>query len=294
MTVLDQHTEDFKRTAEILYLPCAKLFDHPLHFDFYLQSHLEGLVTSIKEAGLIEPIVVSPAGEDYTILSGHYRIRAVRRLKWKRVLCRVIRCDDRHAAIIYCTSNVLTRGFSAMEEAHMISGLVLEKRFTLTEIGKLWGRSKSWVSRRLSLVTRLDPKIKKEMEKGFLSPRLAQELARLPRGNDQARVLRRIQSEQLDKDAAAKLVSWWLTASEAKRQELMSKSGPDVLAKTVTKHLTDTRALMTRLISIVRGQDVTPWWPHSAYHSFTKTIIELRDALRERGVPQEGRDEAQL
>jgi ParB/RepB/Spo0J family partition protein len=293
MTVLGQHTEDFKKTAEILYLPCRKLLDHPLHFDFYLQSHLEGLVNSIKEAGLIEPIVVTPEGEDYTILSGHYRIRAVRRLKWKKVLCRVVKCDDRLATIIYCTSNVLTRGFSAMEEAHMISGLVLEKHFTMTEIGKFWGRSKSWVSRRLSLVTRLDPKIKKEMEKGFLPPRLAQELARLPRGNDQARVLKLIQSEQLDKDAAAKLVSWWLTADEAKRQDLLSK-GPDVLAKTVTKQLTDCRILLTRLISTVKGQEVSPWWPLSVYHSLTKTFMELRDVLREQGFSQEGRDETQL
>ncbi len=97
MTVGDEYTEDFKKTAEILYLPCGKLLDHPLHFDFYLQSHLEGLVNSIREAGLIEPIVVSPEGEDYTILSGHYRVRAVRRLKWKKVLCRVVRCDDRLA-----------------------------------------------------------------------------------------------------------------------------------------------------------------------------------------------------
>jgi len=294
VTVGGKDPGDFAKTAEILWLPCSKLHDHPLHFDFYLQSHLEGLVSSIREAGLIEPLVVSPKGEDYTILSGHYRIRAVRRLKWKKVLCRVITCDDRLAAIIYCTSNVLTRGFSAMEEAHMISGLVLEKHFTLTEIGKFWGRSKSWVSRRLSLVTRLDPKLKKEMEKGFLSPRLAQELARLPRGNDQARVLKRIQSEHLDKDAAAALVSWWLTASEAKRQDLLSKSGPDILAKTVTKQLTDCRILLTRLISTVKGQEVAPWWPLSAYHSLTKTFMELGDVLREQGFSREGRDETKL
>jgi len=288
--------EDFKKTAEILYLPCSKLLDHPLHFDFYLQSHVEGLVSSIREAGLLEPIVVSPKGEEYRILSGHYRIRAVRRLKWKQVLCQVVECDDRLAAIIYCTSNLLTRGLSAMEEAYIISCLVSEESFTMTEIGKLWGRSKSWVSRRLSLVTHLDPKMKKEMEKGFLPPRVAQELARLPQGNGQARVLKLIRREHMGKDAAAELVSWWLTAGEAERQmverqgflkETAKICGPDFLAKNVTKHLTDCTFLLTRLTSIVKGQKVVHWWPLATYHSFKKTLMELEDALREQDFPQE-------
>lgn len=84
MTVGAKQREDLKNTAEILSLPCNKLLDHPLHIDFYLQSHLEGLVSSIREAGLLEPIVVTPKGEEYRILSGHYRIRAVRRLRWKQ------------------------------------------------------------------------------------------------------------------------------------------------------------------------------------------------------------------
>jgi ParB family chromosome partitioning protein len=208
VTVGGNKIEDLKNTAEILYLPCNKLFDHPLHFDFYLQSHLEGLVSSIREAGLLEPIVVSPKGEAYRILSEHYRIRAVRRLKWKQVLCRVVECDDRLAAIIYCNSNLLTRDLSAIEEAYMISRMISAENFTMTEIGKLWSRSKSWVSRRLSLLTHLDGKMKKEMEKGFLHPRLVQELARLPQGNDQARVLKLIRREHMGKDAAAELVSW--------------------------------------------------------------------------------------
>ncbi|MEW6624390.1 MAG: ParB/RepB/Spo0J family partition protein [Bacillota bacterium] len=109
------------------------------------------------------------------IISGHYRIRAVRRLRWKQVLCRVISCDQRLAAIYYCTSNLLTRGLSAMEEAYLISRLVAEEKFTLTEIRVMWGRSKSWVSRRLKLLSHLNPKLKKELGMGYLSPRLAQE-----------------------------------------------------------------------------------------------------------------------
>lgn len=139
------------------------------------------------------------------------------------VLCRVIDCDDRLAAIICCTSNLLTRELSVLEEAYMISRLISDENFTMTEIGKLFSRSKSWVSRRLTLLTQLDRKMKKEMEQGFLHPRVAQELARLPQGNDQARVLKLIRSEHMGKDATAELVSWWLKAGETERKMVEQK-----------------------------------------------------------------------
>lgn len=287
MTVRDRKAEDLINSGEILYLPCHKLMDHPLHFDFYQQSHLEGLVASIREAGLLEPIVVCPWGDSYRILSGHYRIRAVRRLKWKQVLCRVVECDHRLSATIYCTSNLLTRGLSAIEEAYIISGLISEESFTMAEIGKLWGKSKSWVSRRLGLLTHLDPKMRKEMEKGFLNPRVAQELARLPQGNDQERVLTIVKREHLGKDAAAELVSWWLGAGEDARKILEEKSsskapekiyGGDFLKRSLGKHLSDCISLLTRLVSMVKEEKVTGWWPMDKYHSF-KTISQELDCI---------------
>ncbi len=303
MTIRGKQTGDFKNTAQILYLPCHKLLDHKLHLNYYLQSHLEGLVSSIREAGLLEPIVVTPTKEAYLILSGHYRIRAVRRLKWKQVLCQVVECDDRLAAVIYCTSNLLTRGVSAMEEAYMISGLIAEENFTMAEIGNLWGRSRSWVSRRLSLLTHLDRNMKKELAQGFLQPRVAQELVRLPQGKEQARVLKLIRRELLNKDSAAELVSWWLTAGENERKVVEQKGflkdtaaicGAGYLARQVSKQLADCTRRLSGLVSIVEGQEEMPWWPDQAYQSFKTMFLELEDALTEKKSYRSLANEAQL
>lgn len=219
-----EKSEDLIDVGEILYLPCSKLVDHPLHFEFYTQSHLASLVSSIKETGLLEPIVVYPVGNgEYRIISGHYRVRAVRRLRWQQVLCRVVNCDHRLAAVLYCTSNLLVRGLSAMEEAYLISRLVAEEKFTLTEIGIMWNRSKSWVSRRLKLLLHLEPKLKKEIVGGYLSPRIAQELLRLPQGNEQERVLKIIRRCRMNKDQAAEFISWWIKAEEEPRKIVENK-----------------------------------------------------------------------
>ena len=288
-------TEDLKNSGEIFYLPCNKLIDHPLHFEFYIQSHLEGLVSSIREAGLLEPVVVCAIkGEDeYRILSGHYRIRAVRRLKHKQILCREVKCDERLAAIIYCTSNLLTRGLSAIEESFMISRLVSsEEKFTMTEIGNIWGRSKSWVSRRLGLITQLEPRLRKEIGNGYLSPRIAQELARLPQGNDQERVLKIIRKEYMNKDDAAKLVSWWATSNEEERKMIeqkgfskdlvsLDKNNSDILFKCVSKHFSDCTNVLNNILSIVSEQKVIEWWPMDKYTSFKVTSRNLDNMIKE-------------
>lgn len=284
-------TEDLINSGEILYLPCNKLKDHPLHFEFYTQSHLEGLVCSIREAGLLEPIVVCPLDDDnYRILSGHYRIRAVRRLKWKKVLCRVVKCDSRLSCVIYCTSNLLTRGLSAMEEAYMISRLVSQEKFTLAEIGKMWGKSKSWVSRRLGLLTHLDAKLKKEMGMGYLSPRIAQELMRLPQGNDQEKVLKIIRKGYMNKDEAAQLVTWWLNANEDDRRVVEENGfspvniGDSNKVKTVAANLSKCAGILEQLIHIVKRQRVIEWWPMDEYSSFREVSEQLDKLLTEQLV----------
>jgi len=286
-------TEDFKNTGEILYLPCNKLMDHPLRFEFYTQSHLEGLVCSIRQAGLLEPVVVCPLDDEkYRILSGHYRIRAVRRLRWKKVLCRVLKCDERLSCVIYCTSNLLTRGLSAMEEAYMISGLVSREKFTMTEIGKMWGHNKSWVSRRLGLLTHLNPRIRKDIETGYLSPRIAQELSRLPQGNDQERILKIIKKRQMNKDDAAQLVTWWLGADERQREVIEEKDFPDtntdievkdgnILLETVTGYFSKCNTILDRLVYIAQCQKVINWWPMDSYACFKDTSEYLDKVLTE-------------
>jgi ParB/RepB/Spo0J family partition protein len=293
MSGMVEKTENLKNVGKILCLPCSKLVDHPLHFEFYAQSHLEELVRSIGEAGLLEPVVVCQMKDDtYRILNGHYRIRAIRRLRWKSVLCRVIECDERISFIIYCTSNLLVRGLGAIEEAYMISVLIEKENFTLTEIGKIWGRSKSWVSRRLSLLTHLEPKMKNELKHGFLAPRLAQELARLPQGNDQERILKIVRRENMNKDDASQLVTWWLSANEDERRIVAEKgfnggikainnNDSDILARAVAGHFLKIKDILDKLILIIQSRKILDWWPQDEYYSFKKLFLYLDQILLE-------------
>ena len=295
MAAVAEIAEDLKKSGEILYLPCIKLVDNPLHIGFIMESHLEGLIASIRESGLLEPVVVCPVENDeYRILSGHYRVRAVRRLRWKTVMCRIVTCDMRTSAVIYCASNLLTRGLSAIEEAYMISRLVSEEKFTLSEIGKLWGRSKSWASRRMALIVHLEPKLRKELGSGYLSPRVAQELLRLPQGNDRERVLAIIRKSHLNKDEVAQLVGHWLHAGEEEKKTLEEtgylKGDPDQvvwntdkgLSRVVETHFSQCTQILTRITGMTEKQALISWWPMEAYQSFHEAAAYLEDVLKVR------------
>lgn len=288
-------SEDSKKSGEILYLPCEKLEANPLHMGFYAQSHIEGLVESMREVGLLEPVIVYPLEKgEYRILSGHYRVKAARRLRWKQILCRMVSCDARSSVALYCTSNLLTRNLSPIEEAYMISRLVSEEKFTFAEIGKLWGRSKSWVSRRLGLLVHLAPRIKNELGTGHLSPRVAQELLRLPRGNEQERVLAIIRKHKLNKNEAAELITRWKMASEEERSKIEksnfhkddknfnSKGTDDELKKLAFERLYQCRESLKQIINIIKEQKSLSWWPQEIYLSFCQESQILMNMLEHR------------
>lgn len=284
--------QDSAQEGRVLALPCHKLVEHPLRLAFYSQTHLAGLTASIKENGLLEPILVQPLEDGrYQILNGHYRVRAVRRLKQREILCRVYPCDRRTALVIFCTSSLLTKSLSPLEEALMMSGLIKEAGFNLTQVGQLWGHSKSWVSRRLKLLTALDPQVKRELEESNLRPRLAQELARLPQGNDQTRVLALIRRYRLTKDQTAQLIEWWQGASEERRCQLEEKGGlplPPLADPSPAKGLDPGRyatellgrctLALDELAGFLRQQKPPlEWWPQSHYHSFLRSVAAMAD-----------------
>lgn len=273
--------------GELIMLPCNLLEDHPLRLAYYSQAHLEGLYQSIKANGLLEPLLVwTREDSKYQILSGHYRVRAVRQLKQPVIACRLYTGDRHSALVIYCTANILTRSIGALEEALILHTLVKNEGYTMEGAGKLWGRSKSWVSRRIKLLTSLDPSIKEDLLKGGLKPRLAQDLAMLPRGNQQ-RVLAIIRREHLNKDEAARLIQWWQSAGGKDRilleeGEILPGCGFDGEKRTessyqlVLKSLKKCTSLINELIPLLKQGECQFPWPDAQYRIFLMTVNILK------------------
>lgn len=139
---------------------------------------------SIAQYGQITPVVVGqPTGSKYEMVDGFKRYRASKKLGLKNLSCRVLKGKDRalKSAMLYLNMQVFSIG--DLEQGMIIQSFSKEDGLSQVEIATLLGRHKSWVSRRLSLVQRLNDEVIEQMRLGLVSTSIGRELARLPRGN---------------------------------------------------------------------------------------------------------------
>ena len=162
---------------------------------------------SIAQYGQITPVAVGqPAGSKYEMVDGFKRYRASKRLGHESLLCRVLEGKDRvlKSAMLYL--NMQASSIGDLEQGMIIASLNKEDGLSQVEIATLFGRHKSWVCRRLSLVQRLSDEVIEQMRLGLVSASIGRELARLPRGNQKG-ALKTLQKYRFTSRETAQLVS---------------------------------------------------------------------------------------
>lgn len=113
---------------------------------------LDTLVASVKERGVLEPLIVrAAAGGRYQLVSGERRLRAAQAAGLASVPCVEIDVDDGEALEVALVENIQRRDLQAFEEADGI--LALKERFSLTheQLGRKLGRSRPAVTEMLSI-----------------------------------------------------------------------------------------------------------------------------------------------
>jgi ParB family chromosome partitioning protein len=148
-----------------LIVAIAKLKEDPRN-ERKTFRNMDGLIASIKEVGLIEPITVTPDGEDsYQIITGHRRFRAAKAagLEMVEILIRDPENEltRRRKSVI---SNVQREDVGPVEMAEALQAMMDEdKRIeSQDELARIIGKDKTWVSgmlRILSLPTSLQQRV---------------------------------------------------------------------------------------------------------------------------------------
>lgn len=142
------------------------------------------LDTSIKTYGQLSPVIVlASGGAPFELLDGFKRLRAVRSLDPAGGL-RAVRLTfgQRAAKAAVLEINRATCRVSDFEEALVLQSLSRDDGLTQVEIGALFGKNQSWVSRRIGLAERLSEEAKELIRLGLLSFASGRELMPMPRG----------------------------------------------------------------------------------------------------------------
>jgi ParB family transcriptional regulator, chromosome partitioning protein len=113
---------------------------------------LDGLVESIRAAGLVQPIVVRDTGDGFEIVAGERRWRAARQAGLATIPAIVRQADEREALILALAENVAREDLNAVELARAYAVLSDELDLSQTEIARRVGRSRPAIANTLRLL----------------------------------------------------------------------------------------------------------------------------------------------
>lgn len=155
------------------------------HFD---QEALNDLAASIKEYGLLNPIVVSKVDNNYEIIAGERRYRASKIAGLKEIDAIVRDYSNKEIEILSLIENVQREDLKTLEEARAYKKLSENHNMTQEQIAKTMGKSRSYIANTLRLLNLTDVE-KKALDDGKISPSQARTLLSISDQNQRSLTL---------------------------------------------------------------------------------------------------------
>ena len=134
----------------------------------YDESKLEDLKASIKEKGVLQPILVRKHENGYEIVAGERRLRAAKAIGLQEVPVIIKNVTDREALVLALVENIQREELNAIEEALGFKRLMEEFQFTQEAVAEAIGKDRSTVTNLLRLL-RLPEEIQKQVSDAKLS-----------------------------------------------------------------------------------------------------------------------------
>lgn len=182
---------------EVLQISLADIipnqFQPRVNFD---ENELQELSNSIKEHGIIQPLVLRKMGNKYEIIAGERRFRAAGMAGLTTVPAIISNIDDQASAEVALVENVQRKDLTAIEEARSYKNILDKGYLTQEQLAKKMGISQPAIANKLRLLN-LDEEVQQALLNGQISERHARSLLALENKDDQKRWLSRTINERL-------------------------------------------------------------------------------------------------
>lgn len=181
------------------------------------EQELEELSASIREFGVIQPVVVKKAKDgSYFLIAGERRLRAATMAGLKKIPVIVRNADEKEIALIALVENVQRENLSYIEEAMAYKRLMDDHGLTQGEIARRVGKQQSTISNKIRLLT-LPEEIQKLLSVNRLSERHARALLKLPDNDIRKQMIDKIVRHNLNVKQSDKLIEDFLNKTEKER-----------------------------------------------------------------------------
>lgn len=159
-------TEEGERIQQV---PLSQIIASPLQpRTEFRAEQLHDLVESIREKGIIQPLIVRMVGGRYELIAGERRLRASTEVGLKEAPVIVRKATDQEVVELALIENLQREGLNPIEEALAYQRLANEFRITQEEIARRVGKSRAVVANALRLLD-LDSEVKGFLVQGHLS-----------------------------------------------------------------------------------------------------------------------------
>jgi ParB family transcriptional regulator, chromosome partitioning protein len=140
----------------------------------------ESLIISIREHGLIQPILIRPLSHGFEIVAGHRRYQACKSLRWRFIPCKIREMTNKQAFEIQLSENIQRKSMDPIEEAEAFRRYVIDFGWGgVSDLAKKIGKSEEYVSHRIQLL-KLSEEIKNKIVSNGLNVSKAIEISTIP------------------------------------------------------------------------------------------------------------------
>jgi len=188
--------EDIRKDA-IIYVQTDQIKPNPFQprEDFDLQS-IEELAQSIKEKGIIQPLLVRRKGDYYELIAGERRLRAANTLNLKELPIIIKNVEDKDSLEMALIENIQRQELNPIEEARAFQYLIEKFAVTQEKISEVLGKARVTITNILRLL-KLPQEIQDEIKKGRISFAHGRALLEITDENLQRKLTQEIISKEL-------------------------------------------------------------------------------------------------
>jgi len=160
-------------------------------------KELEELARSIKQTGVIQPIIARKTTEgNYEVVAGERRYQACKSLGLKEIPTIIKTLDDKDAYLLAIIENLQRKDLDPLEEAQAFKRLIEELEFSLEEVAQFVGKDKTTVVNTLRLL-KLPDKIKEALRQGVITRTQARTILGAEKLRDQEHLFSQILKQRL-------------------------------------------------------------------------------------------------
>lgn len=168
----------------------------------FSEEDLNDLIQSIKQSGLLQPLLVRPKDHHYEIIAGERRWRAAKLAQLEQVPVIVRECSDEEALILALVENIQRSDLNPVEEGEAYNQLIRTTEKTQEQVATMVGKSRSYVANMVRL-TSLPDSVKQLIKEGKISAGHARAL--LKSENIEEKVMEAIQGNLTVRDLERKV-----------------------------------------------------------------------------------------